>query len=185
MSGTSSDQSRERLISGVRRFQREVYPLREAKYRQLSREGQKPHALFIARADSRIDPETLTQSGPGEIFVSRNIGNLVPAYGEMLGAVSAIIEFAVAALQVNHVEPERRPCRAHRPGTIDRRKRHSPAAPSADAPGCSRKSRARHTGASGWVYDIANGTVRVYDERQRRFIPMTRDEQTTAGGVGQ
>ena len=54
-------------------------------------------------ADSRIDPELITQSGPGEIFVSRNIGNLVPAYGEALGGVSAIIEYAVSALQVSQV----------------------------------------------------------------------------------
>src|SRR5215469_6591538 len=97
------DESRERLIAGVRQFQREVYPRRKAEYQQLVREGQKPHALFIACADSRIDPEQITQSGPGEIFVTRNIGNLVPAYGEMLGGVSAVIEYAVAALGVSHV----------------------------------------------------------------------------------
>src|SRR5215472_11604212 len=97
------DESRQRLIAGVRRFQREVYPQRKAEYQQLAREGQKPHTLFITCADSRIDPELITQSGPGEIFVSRNIGNLVPAYGDALGGVSAIIEYAVAALQVSHV----------------------------------------------------------------------------------
>jgi carbonic anhydrase len=50
-----------------------------------------------------MDPELITQSGPGEIFVTRNIGNLVPAYGEMLGGVSAVIEYAVSALKVKHV----------------------------------------------------------------------------------
>lgn len=103
MSSNKIDESRERLITGVRRFQREVYPQRKAEYQQLVREGQKPHALFITCADSRIDPELITRSGPGEIFVSRNIGNLVPAYGDALGGVSAIIEYAVAALQVSHV----------------------------------------------------------------------------------
>src|SRR5215472_2670528 len=97
------DESRERLIAGVRQFQREVYPRRKAEYQQLVREGQKPHALFITCADSRIDPELITQSGPGEIFVSRNIGNLVPAYGDVLGGVSSIIEYAVAALEVSHL----------------------------------------------------------------------------------
>ena len=97
------EESRKRLISGVLRFQREVYPQQKATYRQLAREGQRPHALFITCADSRIDPQLLTQSGPGEIFVSRNIGNLVPAYGEVLGGVSAIIEYAVIALEVSHV----------------------------------------------------------------------------------
>jgi len=103
MPGHNIDESRERLLDGVRRFQREVYPIREAEYRKLALEGQKPHALFITCADSRIDPELITQSGPGEIFVLRNIGNLVPAYGEVLGGVSAIIEYAVAALKVSQV----------------------------------------------------------------------------------
>jgi carbonic anhydrase len=97
------DESRRRLIAGVLRFQREVYPRQKATYQQLAREGQKPHSLFITCADSRVDPEWITQSGPGEIFVSRNIGNLVPAYGEVLGGVSALIEYAVAALEVSHV----------------------------------------------------------------------------------
>ena len=96
-------ESRERLIAGVRRFQRDVYPRQETRYRQLAREGQRPHALFLTCADSRIDPEAITQSGPGEIFVSRNIGNLVPPYGEVLGGVSALIEYAVDALEVSHV----------------------------------------------------------------------------------
>jgi carbonic anhydrase len=103
MPSNDVDQSRKRLLAGVRQFQRDVYPQREAEYRRLVREGQKPHALFITCADSRIDPELITQSEPGEIFVSRNIGNLVPAYGEVLGGVSSIIEYAVTGLQVSHV----------------------------------------------------------------------------------
>jgi carbonic anhydrase len=103
MPSNKIDESRERLIAGAQRFQREVYPQRKAEYLQLMREGQKPHSLFITCADSRIDPELITQSGPGEIFVARNIGNFVPFYGDPLGGVSAIIEYAVGALQVSHV----------------------------------------------------------------------------------
>ena len=66
-------------------------------------EPQRPHALIITCADSRIDPESITQSQPGDIFVTRNVGNMVPAYGEMLGGVSAVIEYAVSALKVQHV----------------------------------------------------------------------------------
>jgi carbonic anhydrase len=95
--------SMERLLLGIRKFRDEFYPERQSAYEQLVREGQKPHALFITCADSRIDPEALTQSEPGEIFVSRNIGNLVPAYGEMLGATSAVIEYAVEALNVGQI----------------------------------------------------------------------------------
>src|ERR1051326_5232633 len=93
--------SKERLLAGVQRFQRKVYPQRRAAYEQVAREGQKPHAVFITCADSRIDPELITQSGPGEIFVSRNIGNLVPPYRKT-SDVSAIIEYAISGLQVSH-----------------------------------------------------------------------------------
>jgi carbonic anhydrase len=95
--------SQRRLLTGLRSFREEIYPERKDAYKQLIREGQKPHALFITCADSRIDPELLTRSGPGEIFVLRNIGNLVPAYGEMLGGVSAVIEYSVLALSVSQV----------------------------------------------------------------------------------
>jgi carbonic anhydrase len=80
-----------------------VYPTRRNAYEEAARTPQRPHTLFVTCADSRIDPELIAQSGPGEIFVTRNIGNLVPAYGEMLGSVSAVIEYAVAALGVPEV----------------------------------------------------------------------------------
>ena len=91
------------LKRGIRRFRTEVYPKNEETYIKAVSEPQTPHALFITCADSRIDPELITQSGTGDIFVTRNIGNLVPAYGEMLGGVSAVVEYAVMALKVQHV----------------------------------------------------------------------------------
>jgi carbonic anhydrase len=91
------------LKAGIRRFQTEIYPKEAQIYREAANKPQQPSALIITCADSRIDPELITQSGPGEIFVTRNIGNLVPAYGEMLGAVSAVIEYAVSALKVKHI----------------------------------------------------------------------------------
>jgi carbonic anhydrase len=91
------------LKEGIRRFRMEVYPEHEEIYRKAASEPQRPHALFVTCADSRIDPELITQSGPGELFVTRNIGNMVPAYGEMLGGVSAVIEYAVTWLKVRHV----------------------------------------------------------------------------------
>jgi len=93
----------EKLKAGVRKFQTEVYPGHEETYIKAASTPQKPSALIVACADSRIDVETITQSGPGELFVTRNIGNLVPAYGEMLGGVSAVIEYAVSALGVQHI----------------------------------------------------------------------------------
>jgi carbonic anhydrase len=91
------------LKAGIRRFGSEVYPDRKATYEAAVQQPQRPNALIVTCADSRIDPELLTQSGPGELFVTRNIGNLVPAYGEMLGGVSAVVEYAVSALKVKHI----------------------------------------------------------------------------------
>ena len=93
----------ESLKDGVRRFQTQVYPERAALYAQAESEPQRPQTLFITCADSRIDPNEITQTGPGEVFVTRNIGNMVPAYGEMLGGVSAVVEFAVGGLGVKHI----------------------------------------------------------------------------------
>ncbi len=97
------DEVLEQLKDGVRRFQNDVYPARAEMYAQAASEPQRPHTLFITCADSRIDPNEITGTGTGEVFVTRNIGNMVPAYGEMLGGVSAVIEFAVAGLKVKHV----------------------------------------------------------------------------------
>lgn len=94
---------RDVLHEGVRRFHNEVFLQNRELYQVAAGQPQQPHALIITCADSRVDPEALTQSGPGDIFVARNIGNLVPAYGEMLGGVSAVIEYAVSALKVDQI----------------------------------------------------------------------------------
>jgi carbonic anhydrase len=91
------------LKAGIRKFRTEVYPKNKATYLKAVSEPQRPHALFITCADSRLDPESITQSRTGDIFVTRNIGNLVPAYGEMMGGVSAVVEYAVTGLKVQHV----------------------------------------------------------------------------------
>lgn len=93
----------EQLKDGVRRFRSGVYPERRETYLKVTSEPQRPLALFVTCADSRIDPETITQSGPGDQFVLRNIGNMIPAYGEMLGGVSAVVEYAVSLLKVKHI----------------------------------------------------------------------------------
>lgn len=91
------------LKAGIRRFRAEVYPAHAEMYEKAVSEPQHPSTLFVTCADSRIDLEMLTQSKPGDLFVARNVGNLVPAYGEMLGGVSAVVEYAVSVLQVRHV----------------------------------------------------------------------------------
>jgi carbonic anhydrase len=92
----------ERIVNGVLKFQREVYPNSKALFRELSM-SQAPAALFIGCADSRVVPEMLTQQGPGDLFVVRNAGNIVPPYGPEPGGVTASIEYAVSVLGVPDV----------------------------------------------------------------------------------
>jgi len=75
-------------------------------YRELVEKGQSPEAIMIACCDSRVDPALITQSMPGEIFIARNIGNLIPPYefaNEKACATTAALEFAVRVLEVNHI----------------------------------------------------------------------------------
>ncbi len=97
-----NDPALDRLREGIHRFQTDIYPHHSDEYQYAASHPQTPHTLIITCADSRIDIETITGSNPGEIFVARNVGNMVPAYGEMMGGVSAVIEYAVSALGVKH-----------------------------------------------------------------------------------
>lgn len=94
--------SMKRLLNGVRRFRDEAFAEHSELFAELA-SGQEPHTLFITCADSRIVPDLITQTDPGELFVCRNIGNVVPAYGEMMGGVSAVVEFACVALEVSDI----------------------------------------------------------------------------------
>ena len=98
----ASAKTMNRLMDGVRRFREQKFAEHSELFQELAT-GQNPHTLFIACADSRIVPELITQTRPGELFVCRNIGNVVPAYGEMLGGVSAVVEFACVELEVTDI----------------------------------------------------------------------------------
>src|SRR4051812_22968695 len=91
-----------RILRGVSRFQREVYPEQRELFERLAL-GQRPRALFVTCADSRIDPCLLTQTRPGDLFICRVIGNVVPPYPDAVGGVSATIEYAVGVLGVADV----------------------------------------------------------------------------------
>jgi carbonic anhydrase len=91
-----------KLVSGVHRFRRQVYEPNRALYQSLV-DGQQPHTLFITCSDSRLSTEALTQTGPGELFVLRNAGNLVPPYGSSRGGEAATLEYALAGLNVRHI----------------------------------------------------------------------------------
>jgi carbonic anhydrase len=90
------------ILEGLRRFQKEVFPQRPDFFRQLA-EGQRPETLFIGCSDSRVDPNLLTSTDPGELFVLRNAGNVVPPYGASTGGEAAAVEYAVQVIGVNQI----------------------------------------------------------------------------------
>jgi carbonic anhydrase len=92
----------ESILQGLKRFKKRVYPKHRDLFHKLAL-GQRPEALFITCADSRIDPCMLTQTQPGELFICRVIGNVVPRYPRTMGGVSATIEYAVGVLGVGDI----------------------------------------------------------------------------------
>ena len=92
----------EKLVRGFLKFRTEVFRKKKDLFTRLS-ENQTPRALFITCSDSRVDPTLLTQTDPGELFILRNAGNMVPPYGSMQGGSTATIEYAMAVLKVPHI----------------------------------------------------------------------------------
>ena len=90
------------VIDGFLRFQKEAFPQRSKLFKKLA-SNQNPKTLFISCSDSRLVPELVTQREPGELFVIRNAGNIVPPYGPEPGGVSASVEYAVMALGVRDI----------------------------------------------------------------------------------
>ena len=93
------------LIAGYRRFRAETWQAEKTRFEALSRLGQRPRALVIACSDSRTDPQMVFHARPGELFVVRNVANIVPPYGpdDQPHGVSSAIEFAVRSLQVHQI----------------------------------------------------------------------------------
>ncbi len=95
----------ERLIEGVHKFRSDQFGNYRKLFRKLSQEGQNPHTLFITCSDSRVLAELITQSKPGDLFVVKNVGNIVPpasAKGDT-NSTAAAIEFAVENLRVSDI----------------------------------------------------------------------------------
>ncbi|HKK22388.1 MAG TPA: carbonic anhydrase [Pseudohaliea sp.] len=91
-----------KLLAGVYKFKTEIYPERRELFTELS-SAQHPRILFITCSDSRIDPNLVTQAAPGDLFICRNAGNIVPPHERYAGGTTAAIEYAVSALKVKHV----------------------------------------------------------------------------------
>ena len=103
MSGANAD--RDALLSRLARFEKNFFPRYERTYRQLVEDGQHPKTLFIGCSDSRIVPYALMDCGVGELFIARNVGNLIPPWDMSAGfhGTAAAIEFAVLQLKVHNI----------------------------------------------------------------------------------
>lgn len=200
------------IIAGIRTFQRDVYPQYRELFGKLAA-GQSPEAMVITCSDSRVDPFLLTQAQPGQLFVLRNAGNLVPKYDGFVGGVTATIEFAVVGLRVpNIIVCGHSGCGAitgllhpetleNMPNVENWLRRHAqpvrdvlvqagrlggpdelPQAVDANVlvqlenlrthPSVADGLAAGRVTLHGWVYDIASGEVRAYNETWKQFGPL-------------
>ena len=200
------------IIAGIRTFQRDVYPQYRELFEKLAA-GQSPEALVITCSDSRVDPFLFTQAQPGQLFVLRNAGNLVPKYDGFVGGVTATIEFAVVGLRVPNIivcghsgcgaimgllHPETLENMPHVQNWLGRHAQPvrdllaqagrlggpDEMTQAVDAnvlvqlenlrthPSVSSALTAARLTLHGWVYDIASGEVRAYNEAWKQFGPL-------------
>jgi carbonic anhydrase len=200
------------IIEGVRTFQRKVFPHYAELFEKLAT-SQSPEALVVTCSDSRVDPFLFMNAEPGQLFVLRNAGNIVPKYDGIVGGVTATIEFAVVALKVPNIivcghsgcgaihgllHPESLQGMPHvadwlhhhsepvvellsRSGRLGGPEEMEQAvdanvivqldnlrAHPCVAEGLAAGSVKLH----GWVYDIASGNVRAYDEHWKQFAAL-------------
>jgi carbonic anhydrase len=189
----------EKFLGGVSHFQKHVYPKHQDLFEKLAL-GQRPEALFITCADSRIDPCLLTQTKPGELFICRVIGNIVPPYPDAIGGVSATIEYAVGVLEVpvvivcGHTDcgvmkgalnPE---ALADYPNVTHwlryARVEHRDLLPLTEHnvvaqlhnlrthPSVAARLKDGDLALLGWVYHIGSGAVTAYDDASETFLPL-------------
>jgi len=94
----------EKILKGVVEFRKHDFEKHKALFQQLG-DKQQPHTLFIGCSDSRVDPNLITRSLPGELFIIRNVANIVPQYRESVEylATTSAVEYAVQALNVKHI----------------------------------------------------------------------------------
>jgi len=92
----------QKLVEGIHQFQQAIFRPNREFFSRLS-DGQNPQAMFITCADSRINPNLITQTEPGDLFIVRNVGNLVPPYGATDGGDEAAIEYAILQLNIQDI----------------------------------------------------------------------------------
>ncbi|TBR38854.1 MULTISPECIES: carbonic anhydrase [Dyella] len=200
----------ERLLAGFENFRRTVFPGQRELFKKLAT-GQSPHTLFITCADSRVMPEMIFSALPGEIFVYRNIGNIVPPYAQHVSGVVAAIEYAVKVLNVRHIvicghsdcgamKALQAPDKVQHMPSVAAWMKHADVARYVVAENCPElkgdealrrlteenvvgqlehlrtlpavaASMANGTlSIHGWVYDIANADLHMFDPNKGRFV---------------
>ena len=92
----------QKLVDGIHDFQEHLFSSQKQLFERLAK-GQEPLALFITCSDSRINPSLLTQTDPGELFIMRTAGNIVPPYGAVNGGEAGTIEYAVSVLKIKDI----------------------------------------------------------------------------------
>ncbi|MBX7167460.1 MAG: carbonic anhydrase [Pirellulales bacterium] len=93
----------EQLLQGIRAFREQIYPQHQAYFESLAAKQQEPQALMITCADSRIHPNLITQTEPGELFLIRNAGNIIPPYGSANGGEGATVEYSIEVLGIRNI----------------------------------------------------------------------------------
>ena len=190
------------IIEGFLNFQKEIFPQRKELFRSLA-SSQNPKALFISCSDSRLVPELVTQQEPGQLFVIRNAGNIVPSFGPEPGGVSATIEYAVVALGVTDIVIATCQCLDPMPA-VSHWLRYSDAAKAV----VEKKTWANETDKvngmvqenviaqlnnikthpsvavglrdstlrlHGWFYDIESGDIRALDKNSKTFVSLSEN----------
>ena len=174
------------IIEGFLSFQKEIFPQRKDLFRSLA-SSQNPKALFISCSDSRLVPELVTQQEPGQLFVIRNAGNIVPPFGPEPGGVSATIEYAVVALGVTDIVIcGHSNCGAMKAiadnanlepmPAVSHWLRYSDAAPLSNSkthPSVAVGLRNNAIRLHGWVYDIESGEIRALDKETKTFVSLS------------
>jgi carbonic anhydrase len=93
----------DKLLTGVEQFRRTEYPKNREMFEHLARKQQKPIALFITCADSRIHPNLITMTDPGDLFLIRNAGNIIPPHGSPIGGEAATVEYSIEVLGIRNI----------------------------------------------------------------------------------
>jgi carbonic anhydrase len=203
----------DKLIEGHKRFLAEVFPEKRGHFHLLA-ESQAPAWLFITCADSRVLPDLILGTEPGDLFISRSIGNVVPVTSQDVDGVTSTIEYAVEVLKVRHAIvcghsdcgamkaalnpeglgnlPKARRWLDHVQAAFAYRQPVNPAdGDSAELaslirgnvvaqlmclhaqPAVVRAEQEQRLTVHGWYYDIFTGRIEEYDEKQRKFVPLT------------